>query len=269
MSDNITIKHSYNAGDLIVLMSGLKELHKKFKKKIKIYQVIDLPAFYYTGAISPIIDGNGQQVCMNRTMFNMLKPLIEYQEYIESFEEYQGQEIQFDIDITRDSRMIPMPAGLIHHYAFSVFPEMSCDLSQKWIECPCPEINFEKKYIINRTQRYNNAYINYFFFKKFEDNLVFMGTNNELELFNSQFNLDLKKVDCVDFLHLATTMKMYDGGFYNQSFLWHLADAMKLPRILELCVQFPNTFPTGANGYAFYHQKALEYYAIKMFANDI
>jgi len=268
MGKNILIKHSYNAGDLIVLMSGLQELYKKHNKKVIIYQVLDFPAFYYNGAISPIINNDGQQVCMNEEMYKRLKPLIEYQDYIESFEIYKGEKVDFDVDLTRDSRMIPMPAGLIHHYAFSVFPEMSCDLSVKWIKTPDYNTNPIEKIIINRTQRYTNAYIDYYFLKDIQDKFVFLGAKSELEAINKQFNLSLQYLDSIDFLHLATMMKSYTGGIYNQSFLWHLADAMKLPRILELCNQFPNTFPTGANGYAFYNQKALEYYTNTMLKND-
>ncbi len=265
MNDKITIKHSYNAGDLIVLMAGLRQLYKAFGKKVKVCQVINMPAFYYQGAVSPIVDQEGTQVCMNLEMFNRLKPLIEYQEYIDSFEIFEGQDIDFNIDLTRDSRMIPMPAGLIHHYAFSVFPEMSCDLSEKWIDVPRRKINCVDKIIVNRTQRYNNAYINYYFLKHFGDRLIFMGAKSEYELFCETYKLHIEYFESNNFLDLASEMILYKGGFYNQSFLWHLADAMKLPRILELCPQFPNTFPTGANGYSFYNQKALEYFAFKHF----
>lgn len=262
--DKITVKHSYNAGDLIVLMCGLQELYKKHNKKITIYQVLDFPAFYYNGAISPIKSDIGQQVCMNFDMFNRLKPLIEYQEYIESFEIWQGQEVNFDIDLTRDSRMIPMPAGLLHHYAFSIFPEMSCDLSKPWIITPKSAQLDVQKFIINRTQRYTNAYISYYFLKSIQDKFVFLGTKSEHEYFCSAFNLEIPYLETENFLQLAIKMQQFKGGVYNQSFLWHLADAMKLPRILELCPQFPNTFPTGANGDGFYVQKALEYYLKKM-----
>jgi len=264
MGNTITIKHSYNAGDLILLLPGLKQLWKSFGKKVTICQVLDLPAFYYNGAVSPVKDEQGQQVCMNQEIFNRLKPLIEYQEYIESFEIFKGQEIDFNIDLTRDSRMIPMPAGLIHHYAFSIFPEMSCDLSKPWIEVPSVNVQREK-ILVNRTERYNNAYVNYFFLKKYDDNIVFAGTKNEKELFEKTFDLNVQHLESKDFLELAMMIKCYKIGIYNQSFLWHLADAMKLPRILELCTQFPNTFPTGANGYAFYHQTALEYFTHKHF----
>jgi hypothetical protein len=269
MENKIYVKHSYNAGDLIVLMCGLKELYRKFGNKITIYQVVDFPAFYYNGAVSPIIDDAGQQVCMNMDMFNRLKPLIEYQEYIESFEIYEGQQVHFNIDLTRDSRMIPMPAGLIHHYAFSIFPEMSCDLSKPWIECPNIQYGLGKKIIFNRTQRYQNAYIDYYFLKQFQKNFVFAGIKKEYEIIKNTYSLDMPILETDNFLDLASMMKNTKGGLYNQSFLWHLADAMKLPRVLELCVQFPNTFPTGANGYSFYHQSSLEYFTKKLINNDL
>lgn len=265
MEKNISVKHSYNAGDLIVLMAGLQQLYKTFGKKITIYQVIDFPAFYYNGAVSPVKDEVGQQVCMNMDIYRRLKPLIEHQDYIESFEIYAGQKIDFNVDLTRDSRMIPMPAGLLHHYAFSVFPEMSCDLSQKWIETLPFDKDKKEKIIVNRTQRYTNAYINYYFLKEVQDQFIFLGTKSEHEIFNTQFNLNIPYLESIDFLDLATMMNFYKGGLYNQSFLWHLADAMKLPRVLELCPQFPNTFPTGANGYAYYNQTALEYFTAKHF----
>lgn len=263
MENFIKVKHSYNAGDLIVLMAGLRQLHKIHGKKVIVYQVLDFPAFYYENAYSPIRDGAGQQVCMNRDMFDRLKPLIEYQDYIEAFEIFDGQEVEFDIDKTRDSRMVPMPAGVLHFYNFAIFPEMNCDMSEPWISCPEPNAKI-RAYTINRTHRYTNAYINYFFLKEFQHKFDFIGTEQEKEDFCKQFKLELNHIKTNNFLELATKMKEYQGGIYNQSFLWHLADAMKLTRILELCTQFPNTFPTGANGYGFYHQMALLYYVKKM-----
>lgn len=269
MSEYITIKHSYNAGDLIALMAGLKKLHEKFNKKVIIYQVLDFPAFYYTGAVSPITDEKGYQVCMNHDVYERLKPLIEYQDYIKSFLIFKGEKIDFDIDLTRDSKLIPMPAGLLHHYAFSVFPEMSCDLSKPWISVPDENLEPINKFIVNRTQRYTNAYINYYFLKKHESDFIFLGLESERDIFCKAFDLNLQTIKTKNFLQLALIMKNFKGGLYNQSFLWHLADSMKLPRILELCPQFPNTFPTGANGFAFYNQKAGEYFVHKMISNDL
>ncbi len=278
MSEFIIVKHSFNSGDLIVLLSGLKHLYKKTGKKSIVYQNLDLPAYFYDeknniiNDIHPVKDLQNNIVCMNRGMWDMLKPLLESQDYIEKFEIWEGQEVDYDIDLIRDSKVIPMPAGLLHHYSWTIYPEMSCDLSEKWLNCyPLGEaettkgkISVSDKIIINRTERYQNVYISYYFLKNFQHKIIFAGTEGEHEKFCSTWKLDTPRLIVKDFYELARVINSSAGFLGNQSFCWHLADAQKVPRILELCPQFPNTFPTGANGHAFYRQKSLEYYFDKL-----
>src|SRR4051812_40595689 len=108
MSEFISIKHSFNAGDMVVILPGLRQLYRDTGKKVKIFQRLNLPAHYYHNQINSTLDESGESVCMNLRVFNMLKPLIEAQEYIESFEVWEGQEVQLDYDLTRDSKSIPM-----------------------------------------------------------------------------------------------------------------------------------------------------------------
>lgn len=258
--DFFTIKHSFNAGDLIVLLPGIRHLYKETGKKTRVYQRLNLGAFYYEGAVHPI-ESEGKPVCMNQRIFDMMKPLIESQEYIESFRVWQGEEVEFDIDLTRDSKWIPMPAGLIHHWAWALVPAMACDLSEKWLDANNIDFpDYMNKIIINRTERYTNPYISYFFLKEHEDKLIFSGTEHEHAEFCKQNNLQIPRLIVKDFLELAQAIGSCRFFIGNQSLNWHLADSQKMPRILELCPQFPNTFPTGANGYTFYHQKSLQYY---------
>lgn len=278
MSEFYTVKHSYNSGDLIVLLSGLNHLHKKTGKKFIIYQNLNFPAYFYDvnnniiNNIHPVKDKHDNIVCMNQEMWLMLKPLLENQDYIEKFEVWEGQEVDYDIDLTRDSKIIPMPAGLIHHYAWSLYPEMSCDLGNRWIDSwpfgfantNKGQINLLNKIIINRTARYQNPYITYFFIKKHQERIIFAGLEEEYTNFCSTWDLDIPLLIVEDFYELARIISSCDGFIGNQSFCWHLADAQKVPRILELCTQFPNTFPTGEGGYAFYKQKALEFYFNKL-----
>lgn len=261
MSDFFTLKHSFNSGDLIILLPGLKHLYELTGKKTIVYQRRNFPAYYYDGAVHPT-EHDGKPVCMNQQGFDMIKPLIESQEYIESFQVWEGQEVEFDIDLTRDSKSIPMPSGLIHHWAWALAPAMACDLSIAWLNVE-PQ-KFGGKVIINRTERYINPYISYFFLKDYEKEIVFSGTEREHENFCKQNNLQIPRLIVKDFLELAQVIKTCRFGVFNQSLNFHLADAQKVPRILELCPQFPNTFPTGANGYAFYHQKTLQYYFEKL-----
>lgn len=245
------------------MLPGLQAYYERMGKKALIYQGIDFPAHYYDGAYSPIRNSEGQQVCMNAELFARLKPLLESQPYIERFEKWEGQSVWYDMDQTRDSRFIPLPAGLLHYWVFAVFPELSCDLSRPWIhvtERSVAKDRFADKILINRTHRYTNPYISYYFLKDYQDRLLFTGTEDEYQTFCNQFNLEIEHLKTDDFLQLAQIIKWCKGGIYNQSLTFHLADAMKTPRILELCRQFPNTFPTGANGHAFYHQEALEYH---------
>lgn len=274
-----TVKHSFNAGDLIVLLSGIRHLYEDTGKKTRVYQRLNLGAFYYEGAVHPI-ESEGKPVCMNQQIFDMMKPLIESQEYIESFQVWQGEEVEFDIDLTRDSKWIPMPSGLIHHWAWALVPAMACDLSKNWLsvtpkkETENWDINFgEKKYIpgllkeyiiINKTERYFNPYISYFFLKPHEDKIIFSGTEHEHEIFCKNNNLQIPRLVVKDFLELAQAIASCKFFIGNQSLNWHLADSQHRQRILELCPQFPNTFPTGTNGYAFYHQKSLQYYFEKL-----
>lgn len=274
MEDFLLVKHTYNAGDLLTLLPGLQHIHNQSGRKSIIFQHLDFPAFYYEGAYSPVRDKEGQQVCMNKEMFDRLYPLIMSQPYIKDFRIWNGEKVEINIDLTRDSRVIPMPAGLIHYYAFSKFPELACDLSKKWIHFPPTDrgMAYKKKYsdkiLINRTHRYTNPYISYHFLKEYEDRLLFIGTPGEHQSFCSQFDLQIKHDQVDNFQQLARAMKFCKGGLFNQSFCWHLADSIKIHRVLELCSGFPNTFPTGANGHAFYHQDALEYHFHQILNNE-
>lgn len=272
--NQIKVKHSFNSGDLITVLPGLQHLYKTTNRKTIIYQVLDFPAYYYDGAQHPVKDETGQQVCMNKSMFEMMKPLLEAQDYIESFEVWQGEQVDINFDATRDSRAIPMPNGDIHFWPFFVAPDLQCDLSEEWIRTMFGyysgvEIIMEKsKYeidgiVINRTSRYTNPYISYHFLKKYS--VHFIGTKDEYEDFCSSYKvvnaIFLKCDNLLDAARFIKHSKLFIG---NQSLCWHLADAMKVPRLLEVCSVFPNTFPTGANGYAFLKQECLEFYVDKI-----
>ena len=266
MNDFLTIKHSYNAGDAITILPGLQHIYETTGKKTVFMQVLNLPAFYYEGAVHPI-QLDGKNVCMNEVQWGMLKPLLEAQEYIERCEVWEGQEFHIDFDVTRDRKTIPMPVGNIHFWPFFIVPELACDLSETWIfTSPDHPMRYEfaDKIIINRTERYTNPYLTYYFLKEYESMCVFAGTIKEHDIFCKSFKLDIPLLGCNNFLDLATFIKNSKLFIGNQSFCWHLADATKATRILEYCPQFPNTHPTGRDGYAVIYQQSLELYVRKL-----
>jgi hypothetical protein len=139
------------------------------------------------------------------------------------------------------------------------------DLSgEEWKSIEGTYAQFKNNIIISHTERYINPYITYNFLKDYTGKLIFVGTKKEHQLFCDQNKLQFEYLDVPDFLYLARAINACKFFIGNASFCWHLADSMKVPRILEYCSQFPNSAPTGKNGYQFLTQQALEYYFNKL-----
>jgi hypothetical protein len=258
MSENnyLRYKHSKNLGDLISILPGIKHLCETTGKQAIIYQRLNMPVYIYNDGKHPVVDKDGEAVCMNEYMFEMAKPLLEFQDYIKSFEPFKGQETDYDLDTHLINKAIPIPASDIHHWQWFDNPELSCDLSKQWLSVD--KKNLSSEILINFTSRYRNPYITYFFLKEYEDKIMFIGTEEEYDDFSNKWELDITYMRVGDFLMLAELINSCGFFMGNQSMNWHIADALKVPRMLEVCSQFPNTLPTGANGYAYVKQNKLE-----------
>lgn len=285
-TNTISYLHTVNAGDLIASMAGIRQIWKNTGKKAVIYQEINRYGNYYLGADHPLKDDNGIMVNMTERMFDMLKPLVESQEYVESFFPWRGESCLIDLSVihrktapaeidgeifyaSKDPRFFcNMPYGSINRWLFYAYPDMACDLSEAWItQGPFPtklHIGGEK-ILLNFTSRYRNETIDYSFLKKYERNLVFAGTEDEYKSFTEKWNLD--GVFYIKIDNFEQMMSVVEGALFflgNQSFLWNLCEAMKVPRILEACPWAPNCIPVGKDAYDFYAQPALEYYFEKL-----
>lgn len=261
-----SIKHFANLGDQIAALAAIKKFYQLTNRRVKFCQMINVPAAYYAGATHPTTSEDGTQVTVNEKMFNMMKPLIESQPYIASYEKYEGQHIDLDFDVIRGKTFVNMPNGMIQSWIMYAFPDLACDLSKAWIELPEVKNHPIKKQvkgkiILNFTERYRNHVTDYFFLKKYAPELIFAGTEREHWLFCNRWGLDIPRLEINDFLEYAYAIKYSRFLLGNQSFGWNLAEAMKHPRILELCQYAPNCSPfIGENSFGFFHQVGCEYY---------
>ena len=276
MNKTITYLHSCNAGDLIGALAGIREIHRKYGKKAIIYQQLDIPGHYMEGLIHSVKDEKGTQVTMNRTMFDMLRPLLLSQEYVEDFQVYTDQKIEVDLNDIREAvvnddgesaRINPpkkfanIPNGALPGWTMLGHPPMACDLSEPWIETPGLTVGFQSYILINRTERYQNKLMNYSFLKKYEKELLFTGTEREHHLFCKEFKLDFPRLGIDNFAELADVMQMCLFFVGNQSFPWNLANAMGVPRVVEMFAQAPNCQPfIGKDNYGSYRPDHIEYY---------
>ncbi|HEY6437885.1 MAG TPA: hypothetical protein VIY47_14940 [Ignavibacteriaceae bacterium] len=266
-----TVKHSVNPGDLIAAMGAVKKYYDVTKRKVIVAQSTNTLAAYYAGAVHPTLNELGQQICCNNQMWEMLKPLIESQEYIHAFEKYDGQKIDLNFDVIRGKTFVNLPHGALQSWIVYAFPDLSFDISKPWITLngECPEKIKEQvsgKVILNFTERYRNNIIDYFFLKNYAPDLIFAGTEREHWLFCNQWQLNVPRLEIDDFLQLAYALKEARFLLSNQSFQWNLAEAIKIPRILEVCQFAQNCQPfVGEDSVGFFHQVGVEYYFRKFY----
>jgi len=264
--DKISVRHSCNIGDLIASLAGLKAYWEESGKKFMYMQELNVLATYHTSYYHPTQE-EGRQVMCNKKMFDMIKPLIECQPYIDSFEEFTGQKVTVDFNAFRGNIEVNMPFGAIQSWYMLAFPDLACDISKAWIDVPDREVNpeYKNKVIVNFTERYRNQFIHYYFLKEHQDSLLFAGTEKEHSDFCKKWNLNIPLLKIENFLSLAQIMKQSKFFLGNQSFCWNLNRAMNLPSILEMFPAAPNCLPfIGNHNYGFYHQRALEYYFQKL-----
>lgn len=261
-----TIKHFANLGDIIASLPCVKKYWEVTGRKVIFCQQVGQLAQYYAGAVHPTVNADGQNVCLNDTGFEMIKPLIESQEYIHKMERYEGQRIDIDFDVIRGKTFVGLPNLMIQSWVMYAFPDLSCDLSKTWITLPEVEGHpilkqVKGKIILNFTERYRNEMIDYFFLKNYAPDLVFAGTDREHWLFCNRWQLAIPRLEVKDFLEYAYAIKYSRFMLGCQTFGWNLAQSIGHPRIVELCRYAPNVQPgVGEDSYGYFHQVGVEYF---------
>ena len=262
----VQIRHSVNSGDLVAAMGCIKKYYELTKRKAVILQAVDFEAQYYNGAEHPIVNSDGKNVCVNEKIFDMLKPLIESQEYVHSLEKYSGQRIDIDFDVIRGKTFINLPHGNIQGWLPLAFPDLTFDISKPWMkfdDAKCPvgiKESVSGKVLLNFTARYR-AKIDYYFLQSFAPDLIFTGTEKEHWDFCNKWGLNIPRLEIDNFLDLAYAIKEARFFVGNQSMGWNLCQAMGTKRILEMCNFADNCFPgIGENSYGYFYQVGAEHY---------
>jgi hypothetical protein len=257
LENKLLFKHGCFAGDLIYALAGIKNICVENDHKAIIYQWLNQNGRLYEGAEHPY--GNSM---MNEYAFKMLKPLIEAQPYVESFNEWKGEDTMVDLDMLRQVKS-HMPYGNIVTWLGMVFAEMRPKYWEPWITVDA-EPELLDTILINRTSRYNAHWVDYFHLKKYEDKLMFAGMPEEHAKFQADWGIKLPLLEIKDFYQLAVAIKSCKLFIGNQSMCFAIAEAMKVPRLLEVCDFAPNVHPCGDGGYYFRQQDLFEYWVDKL-----
>ncbi len=242
--NKLSFLHSGHIGDIINIPPVIKELAKTHV--CELYINIDKPLDVYHHAHQA---GN---VYLNKKIFEMLEPLFKSQKYIHNVNIYTNQSIDINFDLIRD-----LPINLLFdnlRYGFQI-AGVQPDISQTYLDVE-PHKKITNKIVILRSLRYKNQFINYNFIENYKDTL-FVGTKDEYDELKKEIkNLDFH--DCRDFLEMAEIIKASRFFVGNSSVGIDLAEAVKIPRLLEACPGFPARQVHGVDAYDFYFQSHFE-----------
>ena len=240
----ISFLHSGHLGDLVYALPVIKELSKDHECHFYIQANKKIPVDYYKHPAGGVY--------MDDRMLNLFLPLMKKQKFIHKVEKYNNQEIDINFDIFRT-----LPVNICFNSPRWYFhiTGVQVDLTDPYLEVD-PHEKIKNKIVIHRTFRHRNQFINYKFLKNYND-LIFIGTKDEFEdLKKDVQNLEL--YDCKDYLDMARVIMACKFFIGNQSVAYPIAEALKVPRILEAEPSFPVVQPIGKNAFDFYYQPHFE-----------
>jgi hypothetical protein len=239
-----TFLHSGNCGDIIYALPTILTLKKNGKASIflntspkKVHEV------YHTS----------DYVSFNDEMAKMLIPLLLFQPEIVNCEIFNGQNIDYDLDIFRSYTFF-QDRGSISRWYFYIFG-ISAPLYNPWLVAP-KDISVSDCIIIARSKRYRNPLIDYSFLKKYP-NLIFIGIEEEYDDIKLIIpSIKWRKV--VNFLEMASLINGCKFFVGNQSFPFSLAEGLKVNRLLEVYYKIPNVIVEGSGANDFMYQPQFE-----------
>ena len=252
----IRINHSGNAGDVIYALPTIKQIKELTGVQVELYLRLGQPiklSGYNTHPLGTVM--------LNEKMAEMLIALLAPQPYIDVCEVLTDQTIDIDMDYFR-SGVIPLVKGNIARWC-SYMTGINPVLWKPWLTVT-PNAEYKNTIVMARSERYRNFTVDYKFLKDYTD-IVFLGVESEYK--------DIKKsiphirwIQVNDFMEMAQVIAGAKFFIGNQSFPFSMAEALKVPRILETSFEIINVVPEGENGYDFFFQEHLES-LVKMLAS--
>jgi hypothetical protein len=240
--------HSGNAGDIIYALATIKKVQELTAARCNLYFRLGQPLKLRHYKTHPM-----GTVMLNQKMAEMLFPLIQPQCYITRCEIYADQKIDIDLDYFR-SGLVPLDKGNIARwcgYITGVTPE----LWKPWLKVE-PETQYADSIILARSMRYRNILASYKFLNKYP-NLKFIGIEEEFKDMKKHIP-HLEWVPVNDFSQMASIIAGCKFFIGNQSFPFSIAEALKVPRILEISFEVINVVPEGEKAYDFLFQDHFE-----------
>lgn len=227
----MNFSQSGNLGDLIYSLSVAKKLSSG-DLYVKLHNIPNVIQKYNNGHVPPeYVDKLSQKD------FDLLKPLLEAQDYIDSVSVYTNEKIDVDLDDFRGVIHSKMNGNFLQaFYMTHNIQHTSDDLIQPWLTVPNP--NNVAKYVVARSPRWrgNNSVQCWEQLIKDYSLLtegVFVGLPEEHKDFEQTFNVKIQYHPVNDFLELAEVIDGCEMFFSNQTFTYGIAQGLGKSTVLE------------------------------------
>lgn len=188
---------------------------------------------------------------IGQTKFNekgalMLKPLIESQPYIKEVKLYDGERVDYNLDLFRyygDLTYSNLCYTMLK--SFGVDP---VEMTKQWLFVE-PKAS-GKPVLINKTDRYLNNSVDWnSFLEKYSLFMAFVGIQSEYDNFIKEYKCDIPFYPTSDFLELAQLISGCSIFIGNQSSPYAIAEGMKKDTIQVVCDECPNCLFPRDNAY--------------------
>jgi len=245
-NDAVHFKHFGLIGDIIYAIPAMQVLAQG--RKIHLHLQINQKSLYKKG----MKHQNKDKILTERSV-ELLAPLILSQPGFEVCDILTDQRVDFDLDYFR-KYPFDYNKGHICRWYFQTYG-ITADLGKPWISA-APNSDFRNEIVIARSFRYRAPGISYNFLSAYAD-ISFVGLKEEYEDMKGQIPaLKYKAVNNFkEFAEAIAGCKFFIG---NQSFPFAVAEALKVPRALEVYFECPNVIPEGKDGYEFCYQPQFE-----------
>lgn len=178
---------------------------------------------------------------IGQTKFNektaiLLKPLIESQPYIKEVKLYDGEKVDYNLDLFRYIGDLTYS-----NLCWTMLKTFGCDPSEMTKQWLFVEPKPSKPVLINKTERYLNSAVNWnSFIESYGAFIGFVGIEKEYDDFIKEYNCDIPFFPTNDFLELAQLISGSSVFIGNQSSPYSIAEGLKKDTIQIVCDECPN-----------------------------
>lgn len=245
----MNVFHAGHSGDIIYCLPFLKAFCRD--DAVDFYIASDMMADLPEGMNHP----NGK-LMMTQASFDFLKPLLESLPCIKAVHYVPSEQVpeSFRLDFYRTIPINPK-AGSIVDWLRKFFG-LQYNSTEQWLYVN--PISAAKPVILGFSRRYRNLGIDYSILKDVQ-NLFFVGLEDEFEWFRDKYQLNnlthYKTANALELAKFIASAKLFIG---NQSLSFAIAEALKVPRALEVYEPIPNVIPTGNGAADYFTQMAFQ-----------